>query len=64
MAHHTLTPQVFRQDEDASRLGFPSLTLAALQKLRGSALYEVKPPQLHFLIAMSRSRSAGNAGSL
>ena len=34
LPYHTLTPQVFYRLTDASRLGFPFLTLAAMQKLR------------------------------
>jgi ABC-type amino acid transport substrate-binding protein len=40
MPYHTLTPQIFYRQEDASRLGFPSLTLPALQKLRGCGVFE------------------------
>jgi len=38
--YHTLTPQVFYRRSDANRLGFPFLTLAALQKLRGCGAHE------------------------
>ncbi len=38
--YHTLTPQVFYRRSEANRLGFPSLTLAALQKLRGCGVFD------------------------